>query len=82
MSNIIQLGLTPKDRVEPCPFCGGTDIEIQNTHTPSYWMACQNPKCRAEVHGEWYDPGALGSELKAHEKSKQSALRRWNRRTL
>lgn len=36
----------------PCPFCGGTDLEIANTHTPSFWVRCN--ECDAEATGEHF----------------------------
>lgn len=29
----------------PCPFCGSSDLEVENTHTPSYTVECA---CGAE----------------------------------
>ena len=40
------------ERVEPCPFCGATDIALCNTHTAAYLMECQN--CGAQVDGKSY----------------------------
>lgn len=37
----------------PCPFCGSTDVEIGNTHTPYFCVTCQD--CEAEIHGEYFD---------------------------
>lgn len=39
--------------LSPCPFCGGTDLEIANTHTASFWITCQD--CDAEAHGGHVD---------------------------
>ncbi|WP_131931159.1 hypothetical protein [Burkholderia sp. SRS-25] len=36
----------------PCPFCGGTDPEIWNTHTPSFSVQCI--VCDAEATGEHF----------------------------
>lgn len=79
---IINLTLTEADEVLPCPFCGSDDIELANTHTPSYWVECL--ECSAEVHGQYFeeafnfDPD--GGHLLSHEKAKASALKAWNRR--
>lgn len=35
--------------LNPCPFCGGDDLEIINTHTPSFWVECVD--CNARVPG-------------------------------
>ncbi len=37
----------------PCPFCGGTDLEITNTHTASFWIVCND--CDAEAHGDYVE---------------------------
>lgn len=81
------------DKVKPCPFCGKYSITLNNTHTASYWMACET--CGAEVHGEAFEvpkrttrAGRGGSvtakeslaQLEAHQKAKDSALKAWNRR--
>lgn len=33
--------------LRPCPFCGGINPAIRNTHTPSFMVECE---CGAEVH--------------------------------
>lgn len=40
---------TQRPSLLPCPFCGDSEgsLEIQNTHTPSYWVSCD---CGAEIH--------------------------------
>ncbi|RRW89168.1 Lar family restriction alleviation protein [Pandoraea apista] len=35
--------------LNPCPFCGGDDLEIINTHTASFWVECVD--CNARVPG-------------------------------
>ena len=70
--NIISLTLV-HDYVLRCPFCGGDDIELKNTHTASYWIEC---KCGAEMHGRPFP----GHGLKSHEKAKASAIEKWNDR--
>lgn len=37
----------------PCPFCGGTDLELSNTHTPSFRVECHG--CEASSHGEYFE---------------------------
>lgn len=78
----IHFELSPEDKILPCPFCGSHDIELCNTHTPSYWMECQ--ECDAQVHGEYgpdlvSGPGSYGS-LRQHEAAAKSAIAAWNRR--
>lgn len=72
--------LEPTDDVKPCPFCGSRDLELQNTHTPSYRIECQS--CPATISGE-YGPdlvgGRYGSE-RQHRASAESAVAAWNRR--
>lgn len=53
----------------PCPFCGAEDLELVNTHTPSYWVECET--CRAEAHGD---------SLQTHTAAIRSAVDAWNRR--
>jgi Lar family restriction alleviation protein len=73
----IHLTLTTADAVLPCPFCGSTDLELQNTHTPHYWIECQG--CEAQVS----DPGhGRRNTLPAHRASKAAVLAAWNRRAL
>lgn len=36
----------------PCPFCAGTDLEIFNTHTPSFSVRCND--CDAEASGDYF----------------------------
>lgn len=38
-----------------CPFCCGDNLELQNTHTPAFWIACDD--CGAEMHGECIGDG-------------------------
>lgn len=83
--SIINLKLEPGDKLKPCPFCGEFDdcLELQNTHTPSYWVACLN--CSAEVHGDYFGEAydfdrECGGHLPSHEKAKASAIAKWNRR--
>lgn len=72
------------DYVAPCPFCGNATlnadeheddggIELQNTHTASYWMYCP---CGVEVSGS----SERGSSEAAHKKSASAALWKWNER--
>jgi hypothetical protein len=78
---IINLTLDASDDVKPCPFCGAgrESLELCNTHTPYYWIACQ---CAAEVHGLAYSVGRHGveGEKRQHALAKKSALEAWNRR--
>jgi hypothetical protein len=58
----------------PCPFCGGSEAAVENTHTASYWVECP---CGAERHGESFD----GRSRAAHRRSFLSAIRAWNERS-
>lgn len=76
MSEIIHL--TKKDLnlvFDRCPFCGSYDIELCNTHTPSYWVECEG--CGAQIHGPHseYEDDARG-----HIDSANSAANAWNER--
>ncbi|VVG70921.1 hypothetical protein PAP18089_01893 [Pandoraea apista] len=68
----------------PCPICGSTDLELANTHTPSYWVACHN--CGAEVPGDLPDGGGsvISSQQdceRLHRTAINSAVARWNTRS-
>jgi hypothetical protein len=43
---------TVKPELLPCPFCGGHNLEIANTHTPSFWVQCND--CEAQVSGGYF----------------------------
>ncbi|MBS1722627.1 MAG: Lar family restriction alleviation protein [Armatimonadetes bacterium] len=65
----------------PCPFCGSDELEVCNTHTPYYWVACE---CSAEIHGD-YDPDRYRLDTedefrRVHETALQSAVDMWNKR--
>jgi len=78
---IHNLRLEPGDCVLPCPFCGSADVELRNTHTASYWMACN--ECGAEHHGGKAFGRNIESSyltLRHHQLAKVSALKAWNRR--
>lgn len=53
--------------LEPCPFCDSSDVEITNTHSPSYWAECNN--CGAQ------GPSGRTSSVRIARKTK-SAVRR------
>ena len=67
-----------------CPFCGTDDeLELCNTHTPSYWVRCHN--CGAEAHGRCTEEGGsriLSKEaaLRLHLAAMESAVLAWNTR--
>jgi Lar family restriction alleviation protein len=83
--SIINLKLEPGDKLKPCPFCGEHDdcLELGNTHTPCYVVACLN--CGAEITGDYFGEAydfdrTSGGHLPSHEKAKASAIAKWNRR--
>ncbi|WP_273794610.1 hypothetical protein [Brucella intermedia] len=39
--------------LDVCPFCGGNDVDLANTWTPSFWVECED--CSAQVHGEAFE---------------------------
>lgn len=70
--------LRKNDVLRPCPFCGGTEQELCNTHMPYYWIACA---CGAEVSGKSYGTsGRVAPTEKHHRQAATSAIRRWNTR--
>ena len=74
----INLVFEPTDQLLPCPFCGRTNMTLNNTHTPSYWIEC---KCGAAIHGRsYYKSEDDHNDVEAHVKSKNNAIKKWNRR--
>ena len=75
------------DKLLPCPFCGSDDLEVWNTHTPSYVVECHG--CEAQAHGK-----SFKYTTKQHDdfhskplpppyvKARASAISAWNRRIL
>ena len=69
--------LKPKDKLKPCPFCGGKArlVKVEDWHdcarVPSiyYGIGCDTADCRCERDGDEY---FLGSEKEATEQ--------WNKR--
>jgi hypothetical protein len=53
-----------------CPFCGSENLEVCNTHTPSFWVACLD--CGSQAHGQHY-PGN-------YQRALESAVTAWNLR--
>ena len=45
--------MTTPQELLPCPFCGSEDVELQNTHTASFWVKCN--QCEAEAHGQYVE---------------------------
>lgn len=70
----ISLEREPSDVLKPCPFCGSEDMTIENTWTACYWIECV---CGVEVTGNSYPNDR---SLKDHQKSKKSAIDKWNKR--
>ncbi len=64
-------------KLEHCPFCGSTDIEIENTHTPYYWAKCT--QCEAEVSEVNYPSDRKGNH-EGHVESINAVVKAWNTR--
>lgn len=86
---IINLKLTARDRenLESCPFCGGDDLELSNTHTACYWvscLACEEAGFRVEVTGRSFGGDRPSEQLSLgqHRRAKASAIEGWNRRSV
>lgn len=69
-------------RALTCPYCGGDEVELCNTHTPFYRVTCA---CGASVPGR--NPADSGTTIKdfrtferIHSAGIADAIRRWNRR--
>ncbi len=83
------------DTLKPCPFCGGSNVELSNTHTASFWCECE---CGAQAHGEYFEgpqrddkfsytpsPGGfaeadLPDMYPEYQQAARSAIEAWNRR--
>lgn len=63
-------------QLETCPFCGA-DGEIDNTHTPHYWVQCTG--CGAQVGDQCSERNYYS--LRSHQNSIRNAADSWNRRT-
>lgn len=60
--------------LEPCPFCGNTELELGNNYSPAYWIDCP---CGATMTGEIFE----GPDLREnHELARKNAINSWNRR--
>lgn len=67
--------------LKPCPFCGSTELEVTNTHTPCYSVECTT--CSAEARGAWSYGKRIRSAvncLRVHRKAFESAVVAWNTR--
>jgi transcription elongation factor Elf1 len=58
-------------RLLSCPFCGSYNLEVCNTHTPSFWVNCFD--CEGQAHGK-YRSGRFKAAL-------MSAVVAWDRRS-
>ena len=54
----------------PCPFCGSDNLEVCNTHTPSFWVNCFD--CEGQAHGKYREGQFKAAML--------NAVDAWNRR--
>lgn len=69
--------------LKDCPFCGGRNLELTNTHTPSYSVECLD--CEAEKpctnpeRGKGH-PKRMQRALECHLLGIESAIAEWNRR--
>lgn len=84
------------EKLLPCPFCGGTEVELKNTHTASFWVECSS--CGCEISGEHFDgprrddrfsyseqpQGKFEAKLEElhpeYKRAALSAIARWNSR--
>ena len=86
MKNIINLKiedlwkLDNRLSVRSCPFCGHS-AELQNTHTPCYWVECSNcgAQITADIHSYRNEKEHYSKKL--HKESALRAIELWNRRT-
>jgi hypothetical protein len=83
---ICNLRLSDKEfaSLRGCPCCGSFFLELRNTHTAAYWIACLN--CEEEGYSVEISGRNIGSgpsfelTLAQHEAAKASAIEAWNRR--
>lgn len=71
----------PHTKLEPCPFCGSTDITCQNTHTPYYWAECQNCDAQGPTESGGYNGKPFTTKreaLRVHAAAFVAAVRGWN----
>ncbi len=76
----MHIGLEPNNKVSPCPFCGGDNLDLHNTHTACYTVECIS--CGANVTGKSFGTNRRSEDLtlRDHRNAKSSALAAWNRR--
>jgi hypothetical protein len=77
------VSLTASDvniKLRPCPFCGSSDVLLQNTWTPSYWVECQD--CEATARGECssFSTNAEAFDKERHRQAAISSANAWNGR--
>jgi len=69
----------------PCPFCGSTDVTVENTHTPFYTANCK--ACDTEgprdyrAGMKWTRRTSEARTLTIHHQAFRDAIKAWNRRT-
>lgn len=67
-----------------CPFCGGNELEIWNTHTPHYSVRCLccGAECPSDedVHGGGNIMNIRSAKI-LHLKALESAVNNWNKRS-
>jgi hypothetical protein len=61
----------------PCPFCGGSNLDVEHTHTAAYWVLCE---CGAEVHGKAFGTSRMEPTDRDHREALKSACVKWNTR--
>lgn len=68
--------------VVACPFCGGVNIEVSNSHTPSYRGECQ--ECGAQGPSNEYPKReaqkSRSGVRRQHQRAFARALELWNLR--
>lgn len=76
---VVNLRITKRDKIKPCPFCGSSKLRLINTWTPCYWIECE---CGASLDAAYIVPKSEGraDELKAHHEAKKIVIQKWNRR--
>lgn len=66
-----------------CPFCGGSNVTVTNTHTPYYGAECED--CGAEgprpnTGAAWKRGMSKAAAERLHREAFQAAVDAWNER--
>lgn len=73
-------GESTDEELKPCPFCGGENILVENTHTPSYRARCDECGAEGPEEAAYCNRPAptrkIGEDL--HRRAFKAAVEAWN----